>query len=60
MAEHTARDGVQLLDVAAGLAVAGKPEERRIDVGGRDSRLGADVRNTLGERLFDDSKPSLK
>src|SRR6476659_3663513 len=54
MAEHTAGDGIELLDVAAGLAVAGKAEERRVDIGGRDPCLAADVRNTLRERLFHD------
>ena len=33
VAEHASRNRVELLDVAAGLAVAGKPEERRVDVG---------------------------
>ena len=54
VAEHPGGNLVELFDVAAGLTVAGQPEECCLDVGGRDARLRADVRNTLCQGLFDD------
>ena len=54
VAEHACGDLVERFDVAAGLAVAGQAEECGVDVLRGDARLGADIRNALRQRLFDD------
>ena len=56
MPEDAGRHGVQRRDVTAGLAVAGQAEERRVDAGGVDAGLSADVRDTLGQNAFHDVK----